>query len=186
MVIPDRDQRAVLRAGLGIILSVAALILLIWLGGYLPGPIGDAFSFITGALWTPFIMEPTLFLIGLFAVIILNNARRKKEGSELVYLETVNPPHDSKLPPPSRSSITTEKPIPPTTEELISTIEGAMDLNEHQQATRLLLELPQEELETERILAVRLQLAKLNRDPNHIRGLSKKLRELNPEHPALA
>jgi len=46
-------------------------------------------------------------------------------------------------------------------------------------------ELPEELLESEEVLAIRLQFAKDNKDPNHIRGLSRKLRELNPEHPEL-
>ena len=40
--------------------------------------------------------------------------------------------------------------------------------------------LPAELLESEEFIAIRLQMARTNSDPNHIRGLTKKLKELNP------
>ncbi|MEM9079650.1 MAG: hypothetical protein AAGC74_03050 [Verrucomicrobiota bacterium] len=185
MQLPDKQQRSSLWVGFGIILFFAAALALMWAATYLPGPVGRTFGLLTGMLWTPTIMEPTLLLAGLMAILILNHHRRKTEGPELVYLETVDGPDANLLPEQARSATFPEKPQPPSGDEMIDTIEGALELNDHDQVTRLLLELPQDLLECERILAVRLQLAHANQDPNHIRGLSKKLRELNPKHPLL-
>jgi len=181
----DSDEKTSLKVGMSIILGFAILIVTLWACGYLPGTVGRTFSLITGFLWTPLIMEPTLFTLGLFAILILNHHRRTKNGSELVYLESVDGPDAEKLPAESRSAIFEEKPHPPSGEELVATIEGAAALGDHKEALRLMLELPEELLESEEILAVRLQFAKNNNDPNHIRGLSRKLREVNPEHPLL-
>ena len=45
--------------------------------------------------------------------------------------------------------------------------------------------LPPELLESEEFIAIRLQMARTNDDPNHIRGLTKKLEALNSSHPLL-
>ena len=181
----DKEQRSALRAGTLILLGFAAFIVTIWVCGYLPGVIGRTFSLITGFLWTPTIMEPTLFLLALMSILVLNHHRRKKEGEELVYLETIDGPEASKLPAHSRSATFSEEPQPPSGEEMIATIEGTAALGDHKETLRLMLQLPPDLLESEEILAVRLQLAQANSDPNHIRGISRKLRELNSEHPLL-
>ena len=63
----NKEQRSALRAGSLILLGFAGFIIVIWCCGYLPGPVGRTFSLITGFLWTPTIMEPTLFLLALMA-----------------------------------------------------------------------------------------------------------------------
>ncbi len=185
MPLPDKEQRAALRAGGLILLGFAGFIIVIWICGYLPGPVGRTFSLLTGFLWTPTVMEPTLFLMALMAILILNHHRRKKDGPELVYLETVNGPDAQNLPPHSRSATFTEEPQPASYQETVATIEGAAAISDHKEALRLMLELPSDLLESEEILAVRLQIAHANNDPNHTRGLSRKLREINPDHPLL-
>lgn len=181
----DQEQRSALRAGFLILLGFAAFIIIIWVCGYLPGPIGRTFSLFTGYLWTPTIMEPTLFLLALMSILVLNHHRRKKAGPELVYLETVEGPEAANLPEHVRSVTFAEKPQPPSNDAMVAAIEGAAEMGDHKEALRLMLELPQELLESEEIVAVRLQLARNNKDPNHIRGLTRKLRELSPGHPLL-
>lgn len=181
----DREQRSALRVGSLILLGFAGFIILIWCCGYLPGPVGRTFSLITGFLWTPTIMEPTLFLMALMSILVLNHHRRKKDGPELVYLETVEGPDAEKLPAHSRSATYAKKPQAPSGNEMVAAIEGAAAMKDHQEVLRMMLELPDDLLESEEILAVRLQLALANNDPNHTRGLSRKLRSLNPTHPSL-
>lgn len=181
----DKEQRTALKVGGLILLSFAGFIIFVWACGYLPGYLGRTFSLITGFLWTPLVMEPSLFLLALMAVLVLNHHRRKKEGDELVYLETVDGPDSKNLPAHSRSATFVEKPQPPTGDELVATIEGTAEIGDHKEVLRLLMQLPNELLECEKILAVRLQLAHANSDPNHIRGLSRKLKEINPEHSLL-
>ena len=181
----DDEQRSALRVGATILLGYAGFIILLWCCGYIPGVVGRTFSLITGFLWTPTIMEPTLFLLALMTIMVLNHHRRKRQGSELVYLETVNSSDAEQLPEGSHSAIYSEKPQPHSGDEIVAAIEGAAALEDHKEALRLMREVPDELLEEERLLAVRLQLAKANQDPNHIRGLSRKLRLFNPEHPLL-
>ncbi len=182
---PDREQLSALRVGAMILAGFAGFIILIWVLGYLHGTVGRTFSLITGFLWTPTIMEPTLFLLGLFTILILNHHRRQKDGPELVYLESVIGPDAQNLPEHSRSATFVEKPQPPSGDDMIATIEGALELNDLKQFSRLLLELPPEALESEGAIAIRLRLARNNHDPNNIRGLTKKLRTINPDHPLL-
>lgn len=182
----DREQQSALKVGSTILLGFAGFIILIWICGYLPGTVGRTFSLITGFLWTPLIMEPTLFVMALMIILVLNHHRRKKDGPELVYLEAVEGPEAAMLPARSRSATFLEKPQPPSGEEMVALIEGTAAMGEHKEVLRLMLELPDELLDSEEIVAVRLQLAQANSDPNHIRGLSRKLRELNPDHPLLS
>lgn len=169
----DSSDRKAFKVGSAIILGFSCFIVVLWAGGYLPGPVGSTFSLITGFLWTPTIMEPTLFLMGLFSILILNHHRRTKNGPECIVLEGQAQADSGALPQP------------PSGDDLVATIEGTAALGDHKEALRLMRELPEELLESEEILAVRLQFAHENRDPNHIRGISRKLREVNPEHPLL-
>ncbi|MBK1833802.1 hypothetical protein [Roseibacillus ishigakijimensis] len=181
----DREQWLALRTGGLILLAFAAGIVLIWVAGYLPGTVGRTFSLITGMLWTPTIMEPVLAVAALMAILILNHYRRQREGSEFVYLETVDGPAASQLPAESRAVTFADQPQPPSGEEVVAVVEGLVAMGDFRDAQRLMLELPPQLLEEEAMLAVRLQMAYHNEDPNHVRGLSRKLADLNPDHPAL-
>lgn len=173
----DSSDRKAFKVGSAIILGFSAFIVILWACGYLPGSVGRTFSLITGFLWTPTIMEPTLFLMGLFSILILNHHRRTKSGPECVPLEI-----ESEVTPGAGP---TEPPQPPSGDEMVATIEGTAALGNHKDTLRLIRGLPEDLLESEEILAVRLQFARDNNDPNNIRGLSRKLRELNPDHPLL-
>jgi hypothetical protein len=181
---PDAEQQTSLKVGGAMIVAFALGLILIWTLGYLPGTIGRTFSLFTGFLWTPLIMEPLFFLTGLFAILILNHYRRQRSGSELIHLETG--PNSSTGESPLRPADFRDELQRPESKHLIATIEGAIEMGDHQEARRLLRELPDDQLDSEAVVAIRLQLAIHNQDPNHVRGLSRKLRELNPEHPLLA
>ncbi|MGJ8725519.1 MAG: hypothetical protein ACSHYB_13250 [Roseibacillus sp.] len=174
----DKEQSSALRAGSLILLGFSGFIITIWACGYLPGPVGRTFSLFTGFLWTPTIMEPTLFTLALMSILVLNHHRRKKAGSDYVPLEKVADIDSSHL-------ATNSEPQPPSAQEVSAAVEDAADLGDHKDALRLMKGLPPELLESEEFIAIRLQMAQANDDPNHIRGLSKKLRELNPSHPLL-
>ena len=170
----DKEQSSALRAGSFILLGFSAFIITIWACGYLPGPVGRTFSLFTGFLWTPTIMEPTLFTLALMSILVLNHHRRKKAGSDYVEVDK-GAAHASSNPVPQH----------PSGEDITAAIEGAAELGDHKDALRLMRGLPTDLLESEEFVAIRLQMARTNDDPNHIRGLSKKLKELNPSHPLL-
>lgn len=182
----DKEQRSALRAGSLILLGFAGFIIVIWCCGYLPGPVGRTFSLITGFLWTPTIMEPTLFLLALMSILVLNHHRRKKDGPDLIYLEAGDGSEAQNLPERSQATPFDEASQPLSGEEMVATIESTAARSEHKEVLRLMRDLPQDLLECEEILAVRLQLAQANNDPNHIRGLSRKLKAINPQHPQLS
>lgn len=163
------------------LLAFSGLYLLIFLLGFLPKPIGIVFALIRGWLMTPLIMEPLLFIMGLFAILILNDYRRRKVGPELVYLEAVEGPEATRLPAGSRSVTFTEEPAKPSGDEMLAAIEGALDMNDDDLAARLLFELSPEELESREVLQQRLRLAHLRSDPNQVRGVLAKLRELDKQ-----
>lgn len=178
----DIERRKSLLVGGGIILVFAFGLIALWCLSYLPGAVGTTFSLITGFLWTPLIMEPILFVGGLFSILILNHHRKKTEGAEIVLLETLD------------DSATLRTAAGPDALEILSheefaaltaSIRKAAAEGDHKEVMRLMLNIPDAELDSEEVIAIRLQLAIANRDPNHIRGLSRKLRELNPEHALL-
>lgn len=168
----DKEQRSALRTGSFILLGFSAFIITLWACSYLPGPVGRTFALFTGFLWTPTIMEPTLFTISLMTILVLNHHRKKLAGPDYIELESTDSAHDSN-----------EQEAPP--KELINAIQGAATKDDHKEAHRMMAELPPEFLESEEMVAIRLQMAHANNDPNHVRGLSRKLRELNPSHPSL-
>lgn len=85
--IGENRRKQILVGGL-ILLGVGVLIvtvLMIW--QKIPGVAGDSVGFVVGIMSTPFFMEGSFALIGLFIVVSLNSWRRRKNGDELVYLD---------------------------------------------------------------------------------------------------
>lgn len=168
-------QRKSLATGFGLILVVAAIIVLIWLGTYLPGLPGEIFSMIAGIMWSPVLLDLSLFLIGLTLVLWVNHIRRKGDGDEFVYLEAVEGPDiPDDLSAESRSAIFRHRPEEPDRSIALAAVEGALDMGDLQTATELLLEVPEEELDLPDTLALRIRLAELNGDENSARRLRKK------------
>ena len=85
-------QRKSLAVGFGLIALAAAVIVLIWVGTYLPGFPGEVFSMIAGIMWSPILLDISLFILGLTLVFWINHIRRQAEGDEFVLLETAEKP----------------------------------------------------------------------------------------------
>jgi len=169
-------QRKSLAVGFGLIAMAAAFIVLIWLGTYLPGFPGEVFSMIAGIMWSPILLDISLFILGLSLVFWINHIRRQAEGDEFVYLETVDAPDaPADLPAGSRSAVFRDPPEAPPTEPAIAAIEGALDMEDADTATQLLFDLPEDTLETPAVLTLRIRLAELTGRSEEARTLRTRL-----------
>ncbi|MDA0766863.1 MAG: hypothetical protein O3A87_09725 [Verrucomicrobia bacterium] len=178
----NADQRKSLRIGLGLILLAALFVILIWCGTYLPGFVGEVFNMVAGIMWSPFLLDVTLFFLGLVLILWFNNIRRLRDGDEFVYLEQVDDPAASrKLPAEARSAIYRHKPDAPDPDLSLAAIEGALDLPDPEEAALLLFKLPESQLDDPQVLALRLRLAELNGDQAAAAILRKKLARPSPK-----
>lgn len=109
---------------------------------------------IAGLISSPVIMELNFFFMGFFLLIAFNTFRRMREGDEYVYLEVVDEP-SAKSSLPATKQITIYKDLPETfhgdLDLHIATIEGALDMKDTEQAFNLLMEFPQETLDTPQV-----------------------------------
>jgi len=95
----DERPKQVL-AGTAVIGGVSGPLMLLAVGRFLPGLGGEFFARILGIITTPFLMEVTLFVLGIVVVMTLNNWRQRRDGDELVYLDELQrapdePPDDA-------------------------------------------------------------------------------------------
>lgn len=176
------EQKKALLIGMGVILAAAGLLLLIWLGMFLPGFAGEVFRKLAGFLWTPLILDFSLFILGVILVFSLNWYIRVRKGDECVYLEQVESPPDG-LPERARSAIFKEQPEPQGLAPKLAAIEGALALNDLSEATSLLFELPESHLEDPDILALRIALARRKEHTDKADLLLQKLMAQSPQHP---
>ena len=179
----SRAQRKSLAVGFGLILAAAALVALIWLGTYLPGFLGEVFSIIAGLMWTPLILDFSIFLFGVILILWLNSFIRARDGDEFVYLEQVEGPGSAALPEEARTAIFTEEPEPQGLAPALAAIEGALELDDLSEAAVLLYDLPEEQLTTPEVLSLRIQLARRKGDELKSRELLEELRLKSPRHP---
>ena len=178
-------QKRSLLVGVGIIFAAAAFITLIWLGMFLPGFAGEVFQKMAGLMWTPLILDVSLFLLGIILILWLNIFIRAREGDEYVYLEQVeSPPAD--LPEGARSVIFHEPPEPRGVGPGLAAIEGALELNDLSEATTLLYELPADQLEEPDVLALRIELSRRKGHDQKAAELLAELRVSSPCHPLCA
>ena len=176
------EQKRALLIGGGLILAAAFVLLLVWLGMFLPGFAGEVFRKLAGFLWTPLILDFSLFILGVILVLSLNWYIRVKNGDECVYLEqVVDPP--AGLPERARSAIFKEEPEPQGIGPRLAAIEGALALNDLSEATSLLFELPESHLEDPEVLALRIALARRKEHTAKADQLLQKLMAQAPEHP---
>ncbi len=175
------EQKRALLIGFGLILVASAILLLIWLGMYLPGFAGEVFRKLAGMMWTPIIIDCSLFLLGVILVLSLNSFIRAKQGDEYVYLEQVDNPPEG-LPDRARSAIFREAPVPQGIEAGLAAIEGALELNDLSEATTLLFELPSDQLEHPEVLALRITLARRKGHNDKANELLELLRVKSPRH----
>lgn len=179
-------QRKSLQVGLGLIFGAAVIIAVIWMGTYLPGFAGELFSMLAGLMWTPLVLDASLLLIGLILVLWINKIARAREGDEFVYLEQVEGPDvPADLPPDSRSAVFADEPPPRDHAPALAAIEGALQLNDPSEASRLLFELPQDSLEEPEVLALRIRLARLQGHDETAQKLLEELRVKSPNHSLL-
>lgn len=180
------DQRKSLQVGLGLIFLAAAVVALIWLGTYLPGFAGELFSMVAGLMWTPLVLDVSLLFLGLSLVLWINKIVRAREGDEFVYLEQVEGPDiPAELPTESRSAIFTDKPSARDHSVALAAIEGALNLEDHAEASRLLFELSPELLEEPDVLALRIRLARQQNHEDTAESLLAELKVKSPNHPLL-
>lgn len=176
------EQKRALLIGLGLILVVALFLLLVWLGMFLPGFAGEVFRKLAGLLWTPLILDSSLFILGVILVVSMNWYIRRKSGDEYVYLEQVeNPPYG--LPERARSAIFDEEPESQGIAPNLAAIEGALALDDLSEATSLLFELPPDRLEDPEVLALRIALARRKGHEDRARDLWRQLKSQAPQHP---
>ena len=176
------EQKRALLIGGGLILAAAGLLMLIWLGMFLPGFAGEVFRKMAGFLWTPLILDFSLFILGVILVLSLNWYIRVRKGDECVYLEQVEDPPDG-LPERARSAIFSEEPQPQGLGPKLAAIEGALALNDLSEATSLLFELPESHLEDSEVLALRIALARRKEHTGKADQLLQKLMIQSPQHP---
>lgn len=154
------SQRKALFIGFGLILAAAAAIALIWAGTYLPGFVGEVFRMVAGLMWTPLILDASIFVFGFILILWINMVVRAREGDEFVYLEQVEGPDvPADLPREARAAVFRDAPQDHGLEPALAAIEGALELDDRAEAARLLFALPPERLEEPQVLALRIDLA---------------------------
>lgn len=179
-------QKKSLAVGLALILAAALFIILIWTGTFLPGLAGETFAKMAGIMWTPVLLDITLFLFGLSLVLWLNKYRLEKEGDEYVYLEQVEGPEiPSDLPQETRSVIYKAAPEQLGDDPTLAAIEGALAMDDQEDAINLLLRLSPEALASPPALAARITLAERQGKNEEKQKLLAELRLKSSDHPLL-
>jgi hypothetical protein len=96
-------------AGAVIVLLVGMLAAGLLIGrAWVPGLLGEWLGVVTGVMTTPFLLEFSFALIGLFIVLWLNHRSRKQDGDEFVSLAEMDGLEDSKPSLEKQVSVTTE------------------------------------------------------------------------------
>jgi hypothetical protein len=125
--------------------------------------LAKAFMFLAGAVSTPFILEITVAIIGLFVVVGINQWRMQKEGDGWVYLAVTEPDaasvaEGSATPPHRLDSVVLEQ-KPDLAEDFqgrIAIVEGYLELGLAREALEHLELLRPEERATERVKLLRM------------------------------
>jgi hypothetical protein len=166
------------------ILVAACLIALIWMGTYLPGFLGEAFSVFAGLMWTPIVLDISIFLFGFILVLWLNMFIRARDGDEFVYLEQVDGPDvPDDLPTEARSAVFKDRPEPQGLEPSLAAIEGALQLDDPAAAIDLLLALPPGQVDEPEVLALRIRLSRKQGHHEKAAELLDSLCLKSPQHP---
>ncbi len=178
------EQGKALLIGFGMILVAACLIALIWMGTYLPGFLGEAFSVFAGLMWTPIVLDITIFLFGFILILWLNIFIRARDGDEFVYLEQVDGPDvPDDLPTEARSAVFKDRPDPQGLEPSLAAIEGALQLDDPAAAIDLLLALPPGQVDEPEVLALRIRLSRKQGHHEKAAELLDSLCLKSPQHP---
>ncbi|GAA5483749.1 hypothetical protein [Haloferula sargassicola] len=163
----------------GAVIGVAGLVLmLISLGRFIPGPVGEWFGLLSGIISTPFLMETSLAGLGLLTVLIVNHIRERLEGDDFVYLDQIEGPGSEKLPDQARWASYARKPLDPETPSMEDLLEGAVAAGDVDEATAILATMPAEQLAARPVMELRLRLAEAT--GHH--DLARRLREQLQAH----
>ena len=172
----NRAQKKSLAIGFAFIFAAGLVVALIWAGTYLPGFAGEVFSMIAGIMWTPILLDLTIFIMGGIFVLWLNHFIRAREGDEFVYLEQVDGPDiPADLPAEARAAVFTEEPETQGLAPALAAIEGALELDDRAEASELLYQLPPDSLDEPEVLALRIRLAWAHGRDEQARALEDKL-----------
>ncbi|BCX50116.1 hypothetical protein HAHE_40240 [Haloferula helveola] len=142
-----------------LIVSVGLLAIVCWLARGLPGFFGEWFGVIAGIVSTPFLMEASFVLIGLMLVLAVNHWRQQREGDEFVYLEQVEGPEAETLPDSARWAVYREAPLDVELPGPLDEIEGLIEAGEYAEAENGFATLPTAELQSTKVVALRIRLA---------------------------
>lgn len=146
--------------GLGAIFVVCLIIAVIWHGRHLPGFVGEWFATVLGIITTPFLMEASFIALGLLIVMIINHWRMRREGDELVYLDQAEGPGSELLPESARWAVYEGDAPASDSPDLLTRLEGAMEIGDHDSAVELLGEMDESERSSAAVLELRLRLAR--------------------------
>jgi len=141
---------------------------------------GDQARFVMGLLTTPFTMEFLLVILGGSLLVLFNTLRHRITGDEYVYLETTDEPKElGSIPSSSRAVVHKEKPLDPPEElqTIIAQIEGAFDIGDYEQVAALLMEVPEDHLDTPRFLKFRIHLCEATDRRREVLDLHAKLNQ---------
>ena len=148
-------------AGVALLLGITALVCGALMGWrFLPGLLGEWAGLMIGVMTTPFLMEASFVILGLFVVFGINHWRRKRNGDECVYLEELGDPHPKGLPEHATWAVYLDKPLPGVTPTLREQAEGALEIGEIKEAAECIAAMDEDELAQPATLEVRMALAK--------------------------
>ncbi len=157
----ERTHQIVMGAALLTALTVVLVGLLVgW--RFLPGLLGEWIGAMVGIATTPFFLEASLAMLGIFIVISLNIWRRHREGDEFVFLEQVTGPDvPPDLPEHARWVIYRGNPADAVDEPtLLEQAEGALAIGDHAATAAALGAMDASDLKQAPALRVRLALAR--------------------------
>ena len=155
----EPSRRRQILVGFGVIVLVSGVIMLCWLGRMAPGFLGEWFGMVAGIATTPFLMEASLFLLGLLAVLVVNHWRHTREGDELVYLEQAEGPGTEALPESARWAVYRDQPPEGEEPDLLSRAEGAVEVGDLETAVECLSLMDDAERQQPAALRTRIRLA---------------------------
>lgn len=146
----------------------------------IPGALGEWLGTMLGIMTTPFFMESSFIMLGLFIVISLNVWRRHREGDELVYLEqVVGPDTPADLPDQARWAIYHQAPLTPVAPTALEQAEGAMAIGDFPAAIHWISTMDAKELRQPATLKLRLDLARATGRDDLAASLEKEIASIS-------
>ena len=155
---PPSSKKQILIGAL-VVGAVGLFIMLISLGRFIPGTVGEFFGVVSGIFSSPFLMEGSLAGLGLLTVLLLNYFRQRREGDELVYLEQITGPEAAGLPDQARWAAYEGKPLKGENPCMVDLLEGAVSADDFEEAAAILSHMTEPQLASADVLRLRVILA---------------------------